>query len=255
MDHPLRLLLVEDGRADAMITRALIGEAAKINGHGYDVDHAVDFAEALAYLAASADRPYDVCMLDLGLPDASGVALVAEVEKRYPQVAIVVNSGAEGEYVAEESLASGAQEFLRKGQVTPQSMALTLRNAVLRARLRTELAESEAEHRALFDFSPSPIWVLEAATMRVLRANHAACELHGYPLPQLMTMYFPELQPDEPIEDLKQAFLGLTPPKRIWRQRPQKGPAIYVQLTAYRIAVRSGEAIIVTAQRVLLGGS
>ena len=255
MDHPLRLLLVEDGRADAMITRALIGEAGRLNNQSYDVDHAVDFAEALAFLADSASRPYDVVMLDLGLPDASGVALVAEVEKRYPSVAIVVNSGAEGEFVAEESLASGAQEFLKKGQVTAQGMALTLRNAVLRARLRTELAESEAEHRALFDFSPSPIWVLEAATMRVLRANRAACELHGYPLPQLMTMYYPELMPDEPIEDLKQAFLGLTPPKRIWRQRPQKGPAIYVQLTAHRIAVRSGEAVIVTAQRVLLGGS
>lgn len=255
MDHSLRLLLVEDGRADAMITRVLIGEAARINGHGYDVDHAVDFSGALLLLAGSAVRPYDVCMLDLGLPDASGVALVAEVEKRYPHVAIVVNSGAEDPHLAEESLASGAQEFLKKGQVTAQSMALTLRNAVLRARLRTELAESEAEHRALFDFSPSPIWVLEAATMRVLRANRAACELHGYPLPQLMTMYFPELQPDESIDDLKQAFFGDTPPKRIWRQRPQKGPAIYVQLTAHRIAVRSGEAIIVTAQRVLLGGS
>lgn len=255
MTHPLRLLLVEDGRADAMITRALIGEAAKLNGQAIAVDHAEDFGGALAFLGDSVDNPYDVVMLDLGLPDASGVALVAEVEKRFPSVAIVVNSGAEGEYVAEESLASGAQEFLKKGSVTPQNMALTLRNAVLRARLRTELAESEAEHRALFDFSPCPIWVLEGATMRVLRANQAACELHGYPKSQLSTMYFPELMPDEPVEDLKKCFDGQTPAKRIWRQRPKTGPAIYVTLTAHRIQVRSGGAIIVTAQRVLLGGS
>lgn len=255
MNQPLRLLLVEDGRADAMITRALIGEAAKLNGQPIQVDHAEDFTGALSAMSAAGDHAYDIVMLDLGLPDASGVALVSEVEKRYPSVAIIVNSGAEGEFVAEESLASGAQEFLKKGSVTPQNMALTLRNAVLRARLRTELAESEAEHRALFDYSPCPIWVLEGATMRVLRANQAACELHGYLKSQLSTMYFPELMPDEPIDDLRKCFDGQTPAKRIWRQRPKTGPAIYVTLTAHRIQVRSGGAVIVTAQRVLLGGA
>ena len=205
MEQPFRLLLVEDGRADAMITRALISEAARLSGQTFLVDHAVDFGHALRFLESQGDEPFDAVVLDLGLPDASGVELVVELEKRFPGIAIIVNTGAEGEFVAEESLASGAQEFLRKGHVTPHTMALTLRNAVVRARLRRELAESEAEHRALFDFSPCPIWVLEAHTLRILRANQSACDLHGWPLPALLGMNFPALMPDESVEDLRQA--------------------------------------------------
>jgi PAS domain S-box-containing protein len=252
MEQPFRLLLVEDGRADAMITRALISEAARLSGQTFLVDHAVDFGHALRFLESQGDEPFDAVVLDLGLPDASGVELVVELEKRFPGIAIIVNTGAEGEFVAEESLASGAQEFLRKGHVTPHTMALTLRNAVVRARLRRELAESEAEHRALFDFSPCPIWVLEAHTLRILRANQSACDLHGWPLPALLGMNFPALMPDESVEDLRQAFqvAPAAVSHRLWRHRARSGQPLLLQLTAHAISVRSGNAIIVTAQDV-----
>jgi len=242
----LRVLLVEDGRADAMITRAMLAQAGQRNRETYDVVHVEDFATALQALGEGR-APFDLVLLDLGLPDASGVGLVVELEKRWPGLAVIVLSGAEGEDVDEESLARGAQEFLRKGQVSPDAIARAIRASLVRASLRRELNASEREHRALFDLSPSPIWVVEPQSLRIVRANAAAVRLHGHAPDKLATLRFPELQPEEAEEALRGLLRDREKmPQRIWRQRTSDGRPLRVHLHAAEIA----DAVVLTAQDV-----
>jgi two-component system KDP operon response regulator KdpE len=93
---------------------------------GYQVVLAEDAAGALAGLAS--EKP-DVIILDLGLPDRSGLDVIAEIRQRSP-VPIIVLSARDDERSKVEALDFGADDYISK----PFGMAeLTAR---LRAALR-----------------------------------------------------------------------------------------------------------------------
>ncbi|TRW77033.1 SpoIIE family protein phosphatase [Mycolicibacterium sp. 018/SC-01/001] len=128
--EPLRILLVEDDRGDAILVEELISDAG--------VDMRVQWAESMADAekAIDASRP-DCVLLDLHLHDTEGVAGLARIAARDATVPVVVLTGLNDEHVASAAVASGAQDYLVKGRVEPE----TLRRAVLYAieRKRAEL--------------------------------------------------------------------------------------------------------------------
>ena len=78
-----RVLLVEDEELVRMTTADALAE------FGFDVLQAGTAGAALLRL----QPPPDLLMTDLGLPDQDGMALVAEVRRRYPGLPVVVASG------------------------------------------------------------------------------------------------------------------------------------------------------------------
>ena len=80
MNKPIRILLVEDNPADALLTR----EALKQGMVNSSLTHVIDGAEAVDYLFqrgrfTGATRP-DLVLLDLNLPKKSGREVLAEVK-------------------------------------------------------------------------------------------------------------------------------------------------------------------------------
>ena len=97
-----------------------------LSAAGYQVVLAEDAAGALAGIAS--EQP-DVIILDLGLPDRSGLDVIAEIRQRSP-VPIIVLSARDDERSKVEALDLGADDYISK----PFGMAeLTAR---LRAALR-----------------------------------------------------------------------------------------------------------------------
>ena len=115
-----RVLVVEDERA---LLRAL---AMNLTARGYDVLEADTGTRALA-LAAS-DEP-DVILLDLGLPDISGLDVIRGV-RAYAGIPIVVLSARDAEHDKIAALDAGADDYVTK----PFGMGELL--ARLRAALR-----------------------------------------------------------------------------------------------------------------------
>ena len=127
----LTLLLVEDDRADALLVEELIADTA--------AEFSFVWSQSIAHAARTltAERP-DCILLDLNLPDASGMDAVHQLSQLDPTVPIIVLTGLTDEHFGVTAVSSGAQDYLVKGRVEPD----TLRRAVLYAieRKRAELA-------------------------------------------------------------------------------------------------------------------
>ncbi|WP_174523492.1 PP2C family protein-serine/threonine phosphatase [Mycobacterium lehmannii] len=132
--RPFSVLLVEDDRGDAILVEELIADAdSNIN-----VVWAPSMEDAEQHLEVS--RP-DCVLLDLNLPDADGIKALDRVARRDITMPIVVLTGLNDEHFGISAVAAGAQDYLVKGRVEPE----TLRRALLYAveRKRAELTSVE----------------------------------------------------------------------------------------------------------------
>lgn len=127
----LSLLLVEDDRADALLVEELIADA---DGE-FDFVWSQTVSEAARSLTEQ--RP-DCILLDLNLPDSTGMDAVHRLGGLDNTIPIIVLTGYNDEPFGVSAVSSGAQDYLVKGRVEPD----TLRRAVLYAieRKRAELA-------------------------------------------------------------------------------------------------------------------
>ena len=129
----VRVLLVEDDDGDAFLVRELLDEVVT----PVTLLRARSLAEAEA-----AVRTVDCVLLDLGLPDATGLEGLRRLAARADGVALLVLTGLSDEHRGVEAVAAGAQDYLVKGQVDGQLLTRAIRYAIGRSR-------SEATERAL----------------------------------------------------------------------------------------------------------
>ncbi len=109
-----RVLIVDDHdgfRRSA--ARALAAEGWAVVGEAED---------GAAGLRAAADCKPDVVLLDVGLPDVSGIEVARELHERDPELAVVVVSTHDREDYGELALASGARGFLSKLELSGKAL-------------------------------------------------------------------------------------------------------------------------------------
>lgn len=123
------MLIVEDNPSDARLLREMLREDSE---NDVDLVFASDMAEAERHIA---NTVFSIILLDLGLPDAQGIAAIKRTHAAAPSVPLVVLSGMDDEDVAAQSLQEGAQDFLIKGQIESRSLVRALRYATERKRL------------------------------------------------------------------------------------------------------------------------
>jgi len=75
-----------------------------------------------AALAAAERFEPDVVLLDVGLPDVSGIEVARRLHERHPDVAVVMISTQDREDYGELALASGARGFLTKLDLSSQAL-------------------------------------------------------------------------------------------------------------------------------------
>lgn len=188
MSDARNVLLVEDNSLDARLIEAYLDKASKSRGQPrFYIERVSRFSAAVERLSKG-DRSYDVVLLDRGLPDVDRSNPVDELRARFPALPIVVLTGLDDAAAAMDAVAHGAQDYLVKGRVTAESLARVLNYAVTRQRLEQQLREREAEHRALFDQNPVPIWVYDVETLQILEANAAAQRNYGWTREEFLAM-------------------------------------------------------------------
>jgi|GEM_PF-1485145 len=139
MTDQLRLLVIEDSPAEQALLDATLGSFPNIQrrfaGSLSDAQHAID------------EVPPDVVLLDLQLPDAHGLDGIGRLQRRNPELPIVVLSGfgADDLMVAREAVGLGAQDFIGKGSLAGRDLYRVLELA--RARKSRQTAELDGAVR------------------------------------------------------------------------------------------------------------
>jgi len=151
-------LLVEDERRYLDSTRLLLTHYVD------EIETAMTGQNALALLAS---RHFDVVLLDLGLPDMTGLQVMSAIRSKWPEVLVIVVSGDPYLDSVIESLRLGAYDYLRK-PYEPEELIKTINHARQKIRLENEnrhyyqmLKHSENLHRLLVNNSPDIIYTLD----------------------------------------------------------------------------------------------
>lgn len=127
------LLILDDNPGDAFLIAEYLQRVENVS-----TLRAERLSEALRLLH---DRPVDMIVCDLSLPDACGVDTVLRLRASAPLSTIVVCTGCEDEALALQLMLLGAQDYLFKSSLSEQSLLRSLRFARERKRSEERLAQ------------------------------------------------------------------------------------------------------------------
>jgi DNA-binding NtrC family response regulator len=125
-----RVLAVDDERAVRTVLALHLTKA------GYDVVLAEDAGAARARLA---EQPFDLMMTDVRMPGESGLALLEDVRRAWPEMSVVVMTGDGSIEDAVRAIKLGASDYLIK-PVEREPLLLVLDRALQTRRLQAEVA-------------------------------------------------------------------------------------------------------------------
>ncbi|BEV46135.1 response regulator transcription factor [Afipia carboxidovorans] len=112
--RPRQVLIIED-QAD---TRAWLRQMVASAFEHAEIAEASSCATALAWLKAHGARMADnsgaLALIDLGMPDGSGIDIIRELTARYPAVLRIVTTIYDDDRHLFEAIAAGAQGYLLK---------------------------------------------------------------------------------------------------------------------------------------------
>ncbi|MDX1643885.1 MAG: response regulator [Thermoanaerobaculia bacterium] len=140
----MRVLLVEDSESDARLIREMLAETADAE---IDLKHVERLSDGIRRLE---EELFDAVLLDLSLPDSSGLETFDRAHRVAPDVPIVVVTGLSDETRAGAAAARGAQDYLVKNELTGRALRRSLRYAVERQRLLHEMGERIKERDCLY---------------------------------------------------------------------------------------------------------
>ena len=127
MNEPLTILLVEDNPEDVLLIREYL--------HSTGARFELHVSERLGGgIEALARQPFHVVLLDLGLPDSTGLETFARMHLAAGAIPIVVLTALDDEGVGLRAVQAGAEDYLIKGQIHGTLLWRSLRYAVERRR-------------------------------------------------------------------------------------------------------------------------
>ncbi len=145
---PITVLVVEDDADDAVLIQRYLSNALKVP---FQMKHADRLSKGLEYLQGGG---FDVVLLDLGLPDGHGLGSFEMAHARAPHVPIIVLTGHNDDELAIEAVQKGAQDYLVKYQVSGDLLKRSIRYAIERQKLLTQIEQSTKEIKTLRGFLP-----------------------------------------------------------------------------------------------------
>ena len=169
------VLLVEDDEGDAVLVQACLEETGRSGA-------AILWRRTLAEAIEAVVQNPSCILLDLGLPDADGLAALLAIVDAAPDIAVIVLTGRH-DPTGIDALAIGAQDYLVKDDITPDLLDRSIRYAIERKRaqrtsqqLRDAQLNSAEKARLERGLLPTPLLrtdAVECSTYYQPGRNHA----------------------------------------------------------------------------------
>jgi signal transduction histidine kinase len=180
----IHILLVEDSPTDAMLLRQVLSRA---NPGTWKMTHVERLSEAIDISRENTRRTpddsqtesfpqheFDVVLLDLHLPDSTGLNTLKEYRAVIPNISVVVLTGLDDEDLALQAMTEGAQDYIVKDQITIQRLLRAIRHAIERGEILKKLRESEERNRQA---------LAKEQELNELKSNFVAMASHEFRTP------------------------------------------------------------------------
>ncbi len=133
-----RILLVEDNPRDVRLTQIIFSELERF-------PHVLEVAnDVRSGLQRVKKGDIDLVLLDLNLPETTGVETLVAWRKGAPDVAVIVLTTLADEEMAMQAARMGAQDYLVKGRMHGPLLPNVLRYAIERNRILQQLRQALA---------------------------------------------------------------------------------------------------------------
>ena len=195
-----RALLVEDNPADARLLKEAVAEVGA--ARSIELVHVDRLATALQRLKTES---FDVVLLDLSLPDESGLQTLIRAHAAAPSVPIVVLTGLDDEALAARAVREGAQDYLVKGRMDGYLLVRAMRYATERKHAIEVLQRREEHFRLLIENALDLISITNSdGTIRYVSPSHE--RILGYRPDELIGGNLFTMVHPEDVTDLSTAF-------------------------------------------------
>ncbi len=172
MKEKITVLLIEDNPGDAELIQVLLSDARQA---GFQFVWVSRLADALDRLA---DNMFQLVLVDLGLPDSTGIDTLRKLRKAAEGLPIVVITGNDDEETGMIALREGVQDYLVKGRFSGDFLARVLCYALERHQAQEQLREAELRMRTILDAIDDNI-ILQDTDLKIVWPNLAACRSAG----------------------------------------------------------------------------
>jgi PAS domain S-box-containing protein len=178
-----KILVIEDNPGDfALIEDFLFEQIEKLQ-----IVRAKNYREAVQALS-STNNKFDVVLLDLSLPDKTGLSLINEITSLCINIPVIVLTGYTDLEFGVRSLSMGISDYHLKEELTAMSLYKSILYSLERKKSLYELVDSEKKYSELFHMNPQPMYVFEPDTQNFLNVNNAAIEHYGYSREEFLSM-------------------------------------------------------------------
>jgi len=168
----MHVLLIEDNPGDVRLVEEMLKESGEDD---FALRHVGSLQSGISLL--SQDCGSQVILLDLELPDVSGLETLRRIAPFAEEASVVVITGSQDERLGIEALKVGAVDYLIKDQIDGRQLRRILHYAVERHHMQTEL-HSLALHDELTGLHNRRGFLLLAEQqMKISRRNHSSCQL------------------------------------------------------------------------------
>lgn len=117
------ILIVDDHR---IVLKGLVAIVRETLGNDVRIDTACSGADAVMILKS---QRFDVCILDIGLPDMDGVRLLKAMKSQYPEMAVIIHTIHDQIWYMKEFIKYGADAIIFKNTDISE-IADALRNVI-----------------------------------------------------------------------------------------------------------------------------
>jgi signal transduction histidine kinase len=139
----MQVLLVEDNPADATLVRQAFSQFPQETWQFIGVETLGEAITAYRHMSDDAENhPFDLVLLDLGLPDSKGLETIQQFLAASPEAPVVVLSGMNDATLALQAIDRGAQDYLVKDQITLHTLLKSIQFAIRRQNALRQLQRS-----------------------------------------------------------------------------------------------------------------
>jgi PAS domain S-box-containing protein len=188
---PLHKILVVDDVE--MIRKSLSG---LLEHAGYEVVTAGSGTECLQIMSS---QHFDLVILDIVMPNMSGIDVLQRIKKKYKDTEIIVITGFADKEKAITTFRLGAYDFIEKPFESVEilnTIANCLDQLALKReieRKNRELRESEERYRLLAENVADVIWTMDIKSLRTTYVSSSVTGFRGYSVEEVMAQTLEEI--------------------------------------------------------------